>query len=327
MAALPPFSAATTAEEAADALAESIRGKNVIVTGTSLNGIGFETARVIAKHARLVVITGHSDERLNLAAEGIRKSVPSANIRTLNVDLASLAAVRKAAAEVNAYTEPIHVLINNAAKPWCDFSLSADGIESQLATGHVGPFLLTHLLVPKLLASASAEHTPRAIFVSSIAQALEGGKGVDFDMLVKPDEKKYDAPTVYHQVKTANVLTSVELLRRTGGRVKTYSLHPGLIYTNMLVTPLAIPFFQALGALDKDAKPTPTEQLSWKTIAQGAATTVVAAFDPRIADRPGAYLDDCAISENGAAPHSTDPEIARRLWEATEELVGEKFAF
>ncbi|KAF7310269.1 Short-chain dehydrogenase/reductase family protein [Mycena indigotica] len=325
MASLPAFSALTTAGEAATALAAFIRGKNVIITGTSLNGIGCETARAIARHANLVVITGHNDERLNLAAESIRTSVSAANVRCLKLDLASLAAVRAAAAEVNAYSEPIHVLINNAAKPMCDFALTADGLESQLATGHVGPFLFTHLLVPKLRASASADWTPRVVFVSSIAQS-RGGTGVDFDMLLTPDAGNYAPRGVYHQVKTANVLTAGELTRRGAGKIHSYSLHPGLIYTNMLATATAVPFFRSLGALDDDGQPIP-EGCAWKTLEQGAATSVVAGFDPRIADRPGSYLDDCVIANEHAATHSTNPEIAKKLWEVTEGIVGESFTF
>ncbi|KAF7311795.1 Short-chain dehydrogenase/reductase family protein [Mycena indigotica] len=322
---LPVFDATTTAEAVADASAERIRGKNVLVTGTSLNGLGYETARTIAKHANLVVITGHNDERLNLAAAAIRKSFPTANVRTLNVNLASLAAVRKAAAEVNAYAEPIHVLINNAARPWCEFSLSPDGLESQMATGHVGPFLFTNLIVPKLLAAGSTNFTPRVVWVSSVAHALDNS-GVDFAGLTRPDAATYDTRNAYHQVKSANVLTAGELSRRAGGRINSFSLNPGLVYTNMLVADLAVPFFKALGALGEDGTPS-REKFDWKTLEQGAATTVVAAFDPRIEDFSGSYLDDCVLANEAAAPHSTDPDTAKKLWEITEDIVGEKFTF
>jgi NAD(P)-dependent dehydrogenase (short-subunit alcohol dehydrogenase family) len=80
-----------------------------LVTGTSQNGIGFDTARAIAKYAGLVIITGYNVERLQLSADAIRKEVPTANVHTVVLDLSSLAAVRKAAEEINAYSEPLHV--------------------------------------------------------------------------------------------------------------------------------------------------------------------------------------------------------------------------
>ncbi|KAF7364698.1 Short-chain dehydrogenase/reductase family protein [Mycena venus] len=129
---LPTFTSATTAEDVAAAFAEQIRGKNVLITGTSINGIGFETAHVLAKYANLVIITGYNSERLRLSEEAIKKEVPTANIRQLVLDLSSLAAVRKAAAEVNAYPEPLHVLIHNAAASGGKFKLTVDGLESQM---------------------------------------------------------------------------------------------------------------------------------------------------------------------------------------------------
>ncbi|KAJ6468633.1 hypothetical protein C8R47DRAFT_803345 [Mycena vitilis] len=164
----PSFSATTTAEEVATAFANEIRGKNILITGTSINGIGFETARVVAKYANLVVITGHNGERLKLAEDTIKSECPSANIRPLILDLSSLAAVHKAAGEVNAYPEPLHIVVHNAAAPIGPFKLTTDNLENQAATNHFGPFLLTKLLAPKILAARTAQYTPRVVFVSAL---------------------------------------------------------------------------------------------------------------------------------------------------------------
>ncbi|KAJ7675912.1 hypothetical protein DFH06DRAFT_1318052 [Mycena polygramma] len=139
----PTFSLSTSAEEVAATFTDEIRGNNV--TGTSLDGIGFETARVLAKRANLIIITGHNWSRL--ICDAIKKGVPTANIRPLMLDLSSLAAVRKAAAEVNALPEPLHILIHNAAAPMSSFKLTVDNLENQMATDHIGPFLFTKLLV------------------------------------------------------------------------------------------------------------------------------------------------------------------------------------
>ncbi|KAK7030111.1 hypothetical protein R3P38DRAFT_3189066 [Favolaschia claudopus] len=110
---LPTFSFNTTAEEVGNIFADEIRGKTVLITGTSLKGIGFETARVIAKYAQLLIIAGYNEERLKLSGDAIKKETPAANIYRLTIDLSSLASVRKAAAEINALPDPLHNDIGN----------------------------------------------------------------------------------------------------------------------------------------------------------------------------------------------------------------------
>ncbi|KAK7039935.1 short-chain dehydrogenase/reductase family protein [Favolaschia claudopus] len=324
---LPQFFFNTTAEEVADALANEIKGKNVLVTGTSLNGIGFETAKAIAKYANLVVITGYNEERLKSTEDALKRDLPSANIRRLILDLSSLAAVRKAAAEVNKYSEPIHVLIHNAAAAAGSFKLTVDNLESQMATDHIGPFLFTKLIAPKLLSSATAtaNYTPRVVWVSSGAHAMMGS-GVNFATIGKPDEAGYQGLEAYSQAKSANVLMGIEIGRRSAGRVKGYSLHPGIIYTNMNQKEEVMGELKAIGVLRADGTPN-TDNIQWKTLAQGAATTVTAAFNPRLNDVPGAYLDDCNVANDKIAAHSSDTGNAKKLWDVTEEIIGEKFAF
>jgi len=323
--AYPTFKFETTAEEVADTFATEINGKNVLITGTSLNGIGFETARVIAKYANLVIITGYNADRLKLSEDSIKQELPSANIRRLVLDLSSIEAVRKAAAEVNAYSEPIHVLINNAAAAIpATLKLTGDKLESQFATNHVGPFLFTNLIAPKLLASGTAAYIPRVVFVSSKAHVFS--TGIDFDDIENPDPEKYAMTDVYSKSKSANILTALELCKRSKGKINAYSLHPGLIFTNINQKEDVVASLQAYGAIGPDGKPN-TKDHKWKTIPQGAATTVVAAFDPRLNDNPGAYLDDGTPASETVAPHSSDPAIADRLWTVTERIVGEKFTF
>ncbi|CAK5283285.1 unnamed protein product, partial [Mycena citricolor] len=220
----PTFDFHTTAEDVATAFAEQIQRKNILITGTSLNGLGFETARAVAKYANLVIITGYNKERLGLAHAELRKEGSHAEIRPLVIDLASLKDVRRAAAEVNAYAEPIHVLVNNAAAAVGAFKLSPEGYENQLATDHLGPFLFTALIAPKLLAARTETFTPRVVFVSSLGH--EYGS-VNFETLGKPDPALYDSMGAYRQAKTANILTASELSRRAKGALKSYSLHPG----------------------------------------------------------------------------------------------------
>ncbi|KAJ7776877.1 hypothetical protein DFH07DRAFT_911765 [Mycena maculata] len=326
------FTFQTTAEEVADVFAGEIRGKNVLITGTSLDGIGFEAARVIAKYANLVIITGYNASRLQLSEEAIKRDVPTANIRRLTLDLSSLAAVRTAAAEVNAYPEALHVCPGYAAAAVTKFKVTVDNLENQMATGHIGPFLFTNLLAAKILASGSADYTPRVIFVASL------GDGVDFATFAQPDPTKYISIFgPYNETKSANVLTTIELSKRSRGKINAYSLHPGLIYTNINHKEESIAEFQEIGLLDENEGP--NESWVWKTIPQGAATTVTAAFDPSISgelqeclsaainhkfhtlDKPGAYLVDCQVANDKIAPHSSDPANASRLWEVTEKVI------
>ncbi|KAF7299475.1 Short-chain dehydrogenase/reductase family protein [Mycena indigotica] len=339
MATYPKFSFETSADEVVTAFVDEIKGKNILITGTSLNGIGFEAARALAKQANLVIITGYNDERwsfaclkpflsstrrLKLSEDAIKKDSPSANVRRLKLDLSSLSAVRTAAAEVNAYAEPLHVLIHNAAAALGRFKVTVDGLESQMATDHVGPFLFTKLLKSKLLASTTASYTPRVVFVSSGAHAF--GNGVDLALMKSPDESKYTATDAYFQAKSANILTAIELSRRSKGTILGYSVHPGIISTNINTAADSIPILQGMGILDADGQPN-TKDFEWKTIPQGAATTVAATLDPRLTTTPGAYLDDATIATDKVASHSSDPVRAEQLWNATEEIVGEKFEF
>ncbi|KAJ7513247.1 NAD-P-binding protein [Mycena galericulata] len=336
MSSSPTFSFETTADEVVAAFPEEIKGKNVLITGTSLDGLGYETARVISKYADVVIITGYNADRLKLTEEAIKKEVPNANIRRLNLDLSSLASVRKAAEEVNASPEPMHVrdvvsliwqaqteygfqvLIHNAASGG-PFKLTVDGLESNFGTNYVGPFLLTKLLTPKLLASTTAIYTPRVVFVASAMHALF--PGIDLSALRKPDPTNYLALKAYAQAKSATILISIELAKRAKGKLNVYSLHPGGAQEPTIRKDL-----EAFGALGPDGLPS-QQKVRWKTIPQGAATTVTAAFDPRLNGQSGAYLDDCKLSNESVAPHSSDPVVAEQLWTITEEIIGEKYTW
>ncbi|KAF7299933.1 hypothetical protein HMN09_01001800 [Mycena chlorophos] len=325
--ALPTFGFSTTAEEVSDALAGELAGKNVLVTGTSVGGLGYETARAIAKHAGLVVITGHNAERLQLSVEAIRKAVPGAKVQAQVLDLSSLASVRKAAEEINKDVTPLHVIVHNAADTSSVYAVTVDGHERQMAVAHFSPFLLTKLIFPKLLASASDSWVPRVVLVSSKASSM--GPGIDLS-LPSLNNPAPDSPQVknlflrYHEAKSANVLFALELAKRGVGKIRAYSLHPGTIYTNGLKKDAAIPAMQSMGVLKEDGQPNP-EFTTWKTIEQGAATTVVAAFDPRLNDKSGAYLVDCVEANDQRTDICSDSANAEKLWKLTEEVLGEEF--
>ncbi|KAJ7484955.1 hypothetical protein B0H11DRAFT_2279603 [Mycena galericulata] len=209
----------------------------------------------------------------------------------------------------------------------CDrpFKLTEDGLESQIGINHVGHFLFTKLLAPKLLAAASPTYIPRVVFVSSAAHVM--GTGVDFDAIAAPDREKYSITAAYCQAKSANILTALELSKRSAGRSTPIVSIPVVRVYDTKCKEESIPEMpQALGILGPDGLPN-KYKFQWKTIPEGAATTVAAAFDSRISDQPGAYLDDSTVANQAVAAHSSDPAKAARLWTVTEQIIGETFTF
>ncbi|KAJ6554973.1 hypothetical protein DFH09DRAFT_1166014 [Mycena vulgaris] len=297
---LPTFTSETTGEEVVNVFADQIQGKNVLITGTSLNGIGFESARVIAKHANLVIITGYNLERWLSSAVAF-------NDRSTHIQSRSMYACHSNPLRLVQHSTKLQVLIHNAAAAQGPFKLTVDSFESQMATAHIAPFLLMKLIAPKILASGTVSFTPRVVFVSSSGHAF--GPGIDLNTVGHPDPKKYNPFDAYCQAKCANILTAIELSKRSQRKIHAYSLHPGVIFTNMNQKEESKAHFQAAGILGPDGLPS-TEKYTWKTIPQGAATTV-----------------DCVEANVQIAPHSSDPVIAEKLWTLTEEIIGESFTF
>ena len=166
------FTKDTTAGEAAKALKENINGKVVLITGCSPNGLGAEAAPAIAaQNPALVILAGRSTSLLEETDRSIKSATPSVKLRILELDLANSASIRKAAAEVNGYADTVDVLINNAAimiPPTNENT--TDGFESQWGVNHLGHFLLTNLLLPKMLGRGAvvANLTSGAYMMSGI---------------------------------------------------------------------------------------------------------------------------------------------------------------
>jgi len=335
----PEFNASTNATDVAKVFSDSIKGKSVLITGVAPNGIGQATAHAIAAHEpSLIIISGRSREKLDASLASLHTSFPSVPIRELIMDLASQKSVRAAAAQVNAYTENIDILINNAgvmAIP--KRTLTEDGVEMQFGTNHIGHFLFTNLILPKLKAAAQSA-TPgatRVINVSSWGHNFSPFRFSDYNFDGKPvprDEapdqaslqlfketgkvsEGYHPWVAYGQSKTANILFSAYLathLSRFG--IQSFGLHPGSIMTDL--------GRHMTGEMNHDLEEYAANTV-FKTQDQGAATTLVAAFDPKLKTESGVYLDDCQMGE--AREWATAEPAADRLWALSEELVGQKF--
>ncbi|KAH8551417.1 hypothetical protein BGW37DRAFT_537903 [Umbelopsis sp. PMI_123] len=310
----------TDADEVATYFENEIKGKIVLITGATWGGLGAEAARVVTKHhAGLVIVAGRKQESLDDTIQKIKAETPSANLRPLILDLASLESVRRAAAEVNAYSETVDVLINNAAIMSCPYHTTKDGIEAQFGTNHIGPFLFTNLILPKMLSSKTG--APRVVNISSIGHVLAS---ILFDDPTFDNGKAYNKWWAYGQSKTAIILFVRELSNRYKNKgLISFSLHPGGIATNLGRD--IKPGEYAEDLKDYDGNIVDWSGVEFKTFGQGTATHMVAAFDPNIASESGSYLEDCQIAMDNVKPYAKDDTAAKKLWKLSEEIVGQTF--
>lgn len=301
----------TTTDEVMEGV--DLSGKLAIVTGSS-TGIGAETARALAAAGAHVVLAARNRERTEEVAASIRAGVPGAVVEVGQLDLTSLDSVRAFASWYLAEHDELHLLVNNAGVMYTPFGQTTEGFELQFGTNHVGHFLLTCLLAPALLAGAPSR-------VVNLSSGGHVGSDIVWD---DPnfERRDYDKFAAYGQSKTANILFSVELDRRLGGRgVHAYAVHPGMIATELgrYMTR------DDMEALMERAKRGPSGGMpNRKSIEQGAATTVWAAVAPELEAQGGTYLADCQVTDQHA-PWARDPDSATRLWTLSETLVGERF--
>ncbi|CAN9514412.1 unnamed protein product [Ophioblennius macclurei] len=282
-------------------------GKTVLITGAN-TGIGKETSRDMAGRGARVVMACRDLTRAERAAEEIRQSTGNGNVVIRHLDLSSMYSVRQFAKEFLDTEDRLDILINNAGVMMCPKWLTEDGFETQLAVNHLGHFLLTNLLLPKMKSSAPS----RIVNVSSIAH--KGGR-IDLEDLFF-NKRPYSALESYRQSKLANVLFSSEIARRLkGSDVTSYSLHPGVIRTEL--GRHVEGWFPLLGVLLRLPS-----LLLMKTPWQGSQTTIYCAVTPGLEGRSGKYFSDCA--EQLAAPEGRDEAMARKLWEESARLVGLK---
>ena len=282
-----------------------MQGKTVVVTGGN-SGIGFETASALAGMGARVVVTARNADKGRAALAAIAQRVGGeAQVQLVVFDLADLSSVRRGAAEVLEQAPRLDVLVNNAGLVLSERSETVDGFEATFATNHLGPFLLTNLLLDRIRASSPA----RIVNVASTAHSA-ARKGIPFDDL--QSEKKYATMRVYGQSKLANILFTQELARRLEGTgVTANSLHPGTVRTGYGGDG------DARGLLAFGIKISSPFFLS---PAKGARTSVYLASDPAVAGVSGEYFVKCKARQ--PKPWARDQEAARRLWQVSEELVG-----
>nr|WP_042179623.1 oxidoreductase [Kibdelosporangium sp. MJ126-NF4]CEL13922.1 probable oxidoreductase/Short-chain dehydrogenase [Kibdelosporangium sp. MJ126-NF4]CTQ88289.1 probable oxidoreductase/Short-chain dehydrogenase [Kibdelosporangium sp. MJ126-NF4] len=286
-------------------------GRLAVVTGAN-SGLGLVTARELARAGAHVVMAVRDTDRGAGAAERIREAVPDASLELRQLDLADLASVREFAEQLADRHDGLDLLINNAGVMALPFRTTVDGFELQFGTNHLGHFALTGRLAGLLTRRAGA----RVVTVSS---GLAQRGRIEFDNL--QGERTYQKWAAYSNTKLANLLFAFELDRRLTG-VGSYAAHPGYADTNLQSTTAKatgsklVEFVIGLG-----------NKIFAQDMAMGALPSLYAATKPGLAS--GSYIGpDRFMQQRGhptvvrAIRAAYDEDVARRLWEVSEELTG-----
>jgi NAD(P)-dependent dehydrogenase (short-subunit alcohol dehydrogenase family) len=277
-------------------------GKQVVITGGNA-GIGKETAVGLAELGARVLITSRNPQRGADAVAEIRARSTSDTVDVVALDLADLASVRRCAAELLERCDRLDVLVNNAGLVMGHRTETVDGFETTFGVNHLGPFLLTNLLLDRLRASAPS----RIVVVASDAHK-QARHGLDFDDL--QSERKYRM-TVYSQTKLANINFPRALAPRLAGTgVTANSLHPGFVASRFARDGDTGVLFQ-LGVML--ARPFAISQVA------GARTSIWLASSSDVEGVSGLYFYKCNAATTSKI--AEDDEAAKRLWAVSEELV------
>ncbi|GAB2866082.1 oxidoreductase [Nocardioides pacificus] len=289
--------------------------RTILVTGVT-SGLGYYTALELARRGARVVLGARDEKRLAATARQLEAEHPGARLEQLVVDLADLSSVRLAAGHAAAFG-PIDVLVNNAGVMGTDHQRTRDGFELQMGTNHFGPFLLTGLLLPQLVASGAG----RVVSVSSQMHRLARKAPLDEPRTPRPHYHRWVS---YAESKLANLLFTAELDRRAREAaipVKALASHPGFAATHLASN----------GRYGRPAGGRASIlNATIGAVAQPAADGALPSLMAATADLPGGtYCGPDGFQQGRGKPRvvegnrlSRDPEAARRLWEISEQAVG-----
>jgi NAD(P)-dependent dehydrogenase (short-subunit alcohol dehydrogenase family) len=320
------FGATSTTEDVLSGV--NLRGKRILVTGVSA-GIGVETARSLAAHGAQVVGAVRDLAKAETATAQVRKdAAQGGGFELIALDLANLKSVRASADALLAVGKPFDVVIANAGVMATPFGHTADGFETQFGTNHLGHFVFVNRIAPLMGAGG------RLINLSSAGHRFSNVDLEDPNFERTP----YQPFAAYGRSKTANILFAVAFDRRHREHgVRAAAVHPGGIPTE-LGRHLEPGQIQAMvDQMNKQLEAEGKGPFQWKTIPQGAATSVWAGVVAGAEEIGGRYCENChvgklvpedanisAISE-GVRGYALDPNNAEALWKKSEEMVGESF--
>ncbi len=318
------FGATSTTDDVLDGV--DLSGKRVLVTGVSA-GLGVETARALAAHGAEVGRAARDLKKAETATKPVRaQAAKGGSLKLVELDLASLASVRACADALLADGRPFDLVIANAGVMAAPFGHTADGFETQFGTNHLGHFVFINRIAP-LIASGG-----RLVNVASSGHRFAY---VDLD---DPnfEHTPYDPMVAYGRSKTANILFAVAFDKRHRARgVRATALHPGGIQTELGRHIGHDTLDQMLKQINAQLAAEGKPPFQWKTIRQGAATSVWAGAVAVADEVGGRYCENCHVSEitdglinpvsEGVRSYALDPARAEALWSKSEELVGERF--
>ncbi|HWY81485.1 MAG TPA: SDR family NAD(P)-dependent oxidoreductase [Roseiarcus sp.] len=323
-AATTTFGATSTTDEVLEGV--SLSGKHVLVTGVSA-GLGVETARALVAHGAEVVGAARDLAKAKAATAGVRAAAAKGGgFELVELDLASLESVRVCANALVDNGKPFDLLICNAGVMATPFGKTADGFETQFGTNYLGHFVLVNCIASLMKPGA------RLINLSSAGHQLSD---VDLD---DPNFERtpYSAWASYGRSKTANILFAVEFDRRHKERgIRASALHPGAIHTELSRYLDADAQRELTEIMTQVARLPGAKPITYKSVPQGAATSIWAAAVAKANAVGGRYCEDCHVADvvdapgftfDGVRGYALNPETAKALWAKSEELVGERFA-
>ncbi|GMI76608.1 hypothetical protein like AT5G50130 [Hibiscus trionum] len=310
------YGSKTTAEQVARSSSSPPHLLTAIITGAT-SGIGAETARVLAKRGLRVVIPARDLKKAVALKEGIQKENPNAEIVLFEIDLSSLASVKRFCTQFLALGLPLNILINNAGIFSQNLEFSEDKIEMTFATNYLGHYLLTEMLIEKMVETAEQTGIQgRIINLSSVIHSWVKRDCFSFTQMLNPN--KYNATRAYAQSKLANILHAKELTRQLKARnakVTINAVHPGIVKTGIIrahkgfVTDSL--FFIASKLL--------------KSTSQGASTSCYVALSPQAQELSGKYFADC--NQCNCSALADDESEALRLWRQTRALIHRRLQY
>ncbi|KAI0397959.1 NAD(P)-binding protein [Xylariaceae sp. FL0594] len=318
------FDGHTTSEEVISAFGSEIKGKTFVLIGAGYPSIGSQMATYIAGGSPShIVIASRTGSKVEPVIAKIREIDAGVKTTFVQVDVTDFESVRRAAAEILEAVGGkggIDVLIHTAgAMAIKEYTLDKQGFEYQLSANHLGGFLLVNLLAPALNKGA------RFVILTSSGYRLSPFRFDDYNF---SNGETYEPWTAYGQGKTANILFAYGLGKRLKDKgVVSLVVHPGYNGDTKLGEHLT---WDDYGAIDGVMKKNRGIEWVWeeprfKNFSQIAATPLIAALDPSLADKAPAFLQNSQITQ--ADEHATDPESVERLWKLSEKLVGQTFEY
>jgi NAD(P)-dependent dehydrogenase (short-subunit alcohol dehydrogenase family) len=321
------FGATSTTDDVLSGV--NLKGKRILVTGASA-GLGVETARSLAAHGAHVVGAARDLNKAKAATEQVRKDAAAngGSFELVELDLSNLKSVRACSDRLLAKGEPFDVVIANAGVMATPLGHTADGFETQFGTNHLGHFVLVNRIA-KLIRSGG-----RLINLSSLGHRYSNVDLEDPNFVRTP----YEPFVAYGRSKTANILFAVAFDRRHRDRgVRASAVHPGVIHTELGRHMDASVIEKIIEQRNQQLAEEGKEPFRWKTIPQGAATSVWAGVFAPANEIGGRYCEDCHVANlvpdnvpidsitEGVRGYALDANNAEALWKKSEEMVGESF--